>query len=622
MKIKEIKIVSQDQSTEIADIGADAINVDYNDTNVKAELDKLNVNNNMKKNNITNLQNGLNITNSNLALQTSRIDNIATLEEGSTTGDAELIDGRVTFNGYNKQNIGTAIRKSNTDIYNYLQQYNIKDTSNCIELDLNLEQGAISSYTYQELDNYTNRVRTGFLNVNEFSMLQLIVPLNEFSIYTFLYDGDFNVISHSESWSPSSTKQFTLYNNVKNIRIVFRNKDDENLNITPADLSNIKIIGYKENSPFSVNYRKTVETNASFAEQLFPGDITNINFLNKNKLQAYLVQGNNFGNDIPIELQDNNVYVLLISNFITGRRVNPYTLQCTQYIQNNTKNKIWYRVITYTASTDTVTISRDWTVLTDYNTLDARITTLENTESGSPQNKWYVLGDSISAGYWSCLQSDLPSGVTPQINYDDGTCCVWDRNQTYTYWTLINNWYLKRQLVNLAVPGQGYLKVAGFTNTNGKQVIDNNNFDDASLITIAWGFNDWHYDMERGTHNDAEGAATINGTIRYCLKTLVNKAPNARIVVQLPMNGWRYGGTMETNWGLGYALDHSDTLEDVSNDIKYWCDYYGIEYIDLTHNNSIVNRLNIKTTLIDGSHPSKIAHQQLARAVWSKLGNN
>ena len=41
MKIKEIKIVNQDQSTEIADIGADAVNVDYNDTTVEAELDKL-----------------------------------------------------------------------------------------------------------------------------------------------------------------------------------------------------------------------------------------------------------------------------------------------------------------------------------------------------------------------------------------------------------------------------------------------------------------------------------------------------------------------------------------------------------------------------------------------------
>ena len=47
MKIKQLKIINQDESTETADIGADAINVDYNYTTVKAELDKLN--NNLKK---------------------------------------------------------------------------------------------------------------------------------------------------------------------------------------------------------------------------------------------------------------------------------------------------------------------------------------------------------------------------------------------------------------------------------------------------------------------------------------------------------------------------------------------------------------------------------------------
>lgn len=56
MKIKEIKIVNQDESTKIADIGADAINVDYNNTTVKAELDKLDTDNNTNKSNITNLQ--------------------------------------------------------------------------------------------------------------------------------------------------------------------------------------------------------------------------------------------------------------------------------------------------------------------------------------------------------------------------------------------------------------------------------------------------------------------------------------------------------------------------------------------------------------------------------------
>ena len=56
MKIKEIKIINQDESTEVADIGANAQNIDYNDTTVKAELDKLNSDNNTNKNSILQLR--------------------------------------------------------------------------------------------------------------------------------------------------------------------------------------------------------------------------------------------------------------------------------------------------------------------------------------------------------------------------------------------------------------------------------------------------------------------------------------------------------------------------------------------------------------------------------------
>lgn len=42
IKIKEIKIINQDESTEIAKIGADAADIDYNNTTVKDELDRLN----------------------------------------------------------------------------------------------------------------------------------------------------------------------------------------------------------------------------------------------------------------------------------------------------------------------------------------------------------------------------------------------------------------------------------------------------------------------------------------------------------------------------------------------------------------------------------------------------
>lgn len=45
-----------------------------------------------------------------IATERARINNLANLSEGSTTGDAELIDGRIAFDGITYENIGTAIR--------------------------------------------------------------------------------------------------------------------------------------------------------------------------------------------------------------------------------------------------------------------------------------------------------------------------------------------------------------------------------------------------------------------------------------------------------------------------------------------------------------------------------
>jgi hypothetical protein len=47
---------------------------------------------------------------SDLELERNRINNLATLTEGSTTGDAELIDGRVGADGVTYSNVGSAIR--------------------------------------------------------------------------------------------------------------------------------------------------------------------------------------------------------------------------------------------------------------------------------------------------------------------------------------------------------------------------------------------------------------------------------------------------------------------------------------------------------------------------------
>lgn len=252
----------------------------------------------------------------------------------------------------------------------------------------------------------------------------------------------------------------------------------------------------------------------------------------------------------------------------------------------------------------------------------------------SPVKKWYVLGDSISAGYYSMTErmaqeAGLTLSYISPVTTEGGevTGSVWDKTLSHTYWKYANDWFLKQDLVGMAYPGQGYFRVAS-NGQNGIYVVKNNDFSDAGLITVAWGFNDWHYDQPRGNHDlidsgvpypvagyDTSQITTVNQAIWYCLGELIRQAPNAKIVVQTPMNGWAYGGDFSTNWGIGYEMSSSGKLSDIHDDIVYWCNYYGLQYIEMTYNNSVVNRRNIKDTIIDGSHPSDAAHKQLGRTV-------
>lgn len=51
---------------------------------------------------------------------------------------------------------------------------------------------------------------------------------------------------------------------------------------------------------------------------------------------------------------------------------------------------------------------------------------------------------------------------------------------------------------------------------------------------------------------------------------------------------------------------------------KTVADYYGIELIDMTHN-SVFNRVNIQSLMVDGVHPTLTAHMLMGRELSKKI---
>ena len=86
-------------------------------------------------NSITNINVKIEKNATDIATQSTRIDALTSLSSGSTTGDAELIDGRTGANGITYTNIGGAIRGQISNIDDILN-----DSTVCIDVDLSVAE--------------------------------------------------------------------------------------------------------------------------------------------------------------------------------------------------------------------------------------------------------------------------------------------------------------------------------------------------------------------------------------------------------------------------------------------------------------------------------------------------
>lgn len=237
-----------------------------------------------------------------------------------------------------------------------------------------------------------------------------------------------------------------------------------------------------------------------------------------------------------------------------------------------------------------VTEEKEWVRLGSADWIPTRVPAIDRTV-------WYAFGDSITRGLYP---------------YED-TVRVTTKN--YVYWVArINNWIA----TNYGESGSGYLK-EGELNHNAKYFVDNTDFTNCNLVTFAWGVNDWHYNQQIGTVNDSTSlGTTMASNMKYCIEKVLTENPTCKLIVILPMNYARQGGDFSTDWGLGYQMSTSGTLQEVINVMKQICEYYDIQYIDQS-SEGVVNRVNIMDCLPDGAHPSLDTYKQIGYNLAKQL---
>ena len=128
-----------------------------------------------------------------LDIERKRIDSLTKLEEGSTTGDAELIDARIGANSIIYDNAGNAIREQINDINNIVSQIG---SNKLININFTKISNSYIAPTTGGFVPYDGWSRTDYTDCRNYSKL-IINNVNHSSTYNCFYDNNKKYLPNS-----------------------------------------------------------------------------------------------------------------------------------------------------------------------------------------------------------------------------------------------------------------------------------------------------------------------------------------------------------------------------------------------------------------------------------------
>ena len=183
---------------------------------------------------------------SDIDIEKKRIDNIAKLPDGSTTGDAELADIRVGANGKTYGSAGEAVREQVKDANKKLDD-NVSELKEDLGKLINIK-GDLISNSYVERDgsikNFDGWSRTDYIDVKNADEIGVDIP--DVTVYSAFCDANKKIVSN-----PKFDKNYNVYDVpdlAKYLIVSSRTEDMKNCRIT------ITKFNYNTSSNYGVVY--------------------------------------------------------------------------------------------------------------------------------------------------------------------------------------------------------------------------------------------------------------------------------------------------------------------------------------------------------------------------------